>query len=67
MDDGDGNLICLGILPPVYGRVYVRDGGDIYFLTNTFTDFISGLRFWEELFPEKLVDGGNAKRGASAP
>jgi hypothetical protein len=54
MDDGDGNLICLGISGPTYGKVYIREGGDIYYLANTFNDFMSSVRFWEELYPESL-------------
>lgn len=45
MDDGDGNLICLGISGEVYGEVHVREGGDFYLLAKSFSEFISRLRF----------------------
>jgi hypothetical protein len=51
MDDGNGNLICLAVSGKACGAVYIRDGGDIYLLTKGFSDFIAGLKFWEELFP----------------
>jgi hypothetical protein len=48
MDDGSGNLICLGISAERYGKLFFRYGGDIEFVCSSFRGFIEGLIPWAE-------------------
>jgi hypothetical protein len=52
MDDGSGNLFCLGVSGPSYGKIHFRDGGEIYLLADSFSEFLSGLRYWDEVHPK---------------